>query len=209
MKRNQGGGPVSQKKVFLVGIAGPPGAGKTTIAKRLKKSGKKFEHIVLDDYFKSPEKFPRKSGFTNWEIPSNLDFGKLYNHLKRLKSGKGVTASYYFFWPTKRKEKIKLEPRRFVIAEGFLTFKDKRIRNILDLKIYLKTSFDIALERRREKFSKLGIETEEYNKKVVLPEYKKWGASQIKYADVVVSGDQPSLKAGKEIKKIISKKLKS
>lgn len=206
MKKNR---RTSVPGALLVGIAGPPGAGKTTIAQWLKKNSGSFEHVILDNYFKSPEKFPRKSGFKDWEIPSNLDFGKLYNHLRRLKSGKEVIASYSYFWPRRRKEKFKLEPKPVVIIEGFLVFKDRRIRRILNLKIYLKTSFNIALRRRRKKFLQLGIESEEYNQKVVLPEYKKWGISQIKYADSVIDGNQSPAKVKKEVKKIIIKKLKN
>lgn len=173
----------------IIGIAGPSGAGKTTACKILKKKSKNIEHVQLDDYFKSPKSFPKKSGFINWELPSNLKFDLLYNDIRLLKNGQVV-----------KHKTITLKPKGIIIVEGFLLFTDSRLRKLFDKKIYLDIPTSLILKRRSLKYGKY---VSEYDKKVTLPEFKRHGLIQKNFADYVISGNQIPSAIEKEIKRII------
>src|SRR3989344_734816 len=140
------------KKYFFVGLVGPSGAGKSTLCKILKKGSSKYEHIKLDNYFKSPKTFPKKFGFQNWELPSNLKFYKLLSDLKKLRAGKIVKTKTFPKRKGAKPKPLTLQPRKYILVEGFMLFKNKEIRNLLDTKIYLDLPTNIIIERRKIRF---------------------------------------------------------
>ncbi len=191
------------KNIYLIGIVGPSGSGKTTLSKRLKSFYKDCEYVRLDNYFKSPKTFPKKGKFPNWELPKNLKFNVLLRHLKTLKSGKEVhTKTFPKKAGTKRKPII-LKPKQIIIIEGFMLFKDKKIRDILDIKVYLNIPSKLMLKRRAIRFGEAHIS--EYDTKVAIPEFLKYGVIQKKYADYIIDATQPQSKVIKEVQKIINK----
>lgn len=188
-------------KTYLVGIVGPSGAGKTTLCKKLKLLSKDHEHVRLDNYFKDPATFPLKYGFRNWEKPSNLKFDVLLKHLKMLKNGKEVHTKTFPKRAGGKRKPIILKPRLVVLIEGFMLFKNKRIRNILDLKIYLDVHPELMLKRRAVRFGPSHIN--DYDTKVAIPEFLKHGVTQKKYADFVINASKPQVKVIKEVQKIV------
>lgn len=192
----------TKAKVYFVGIVGPSGSGKTTLCKKLKLISKEHEHIRLDNYFKDPKTFPIKHGFRNWEKPSNFKFDILLKHLKMLKNGKEVHTKSF---PTKaggKSKPIVLKPKKFIFIEGFMLFKDKKIRDFLDLKIYLDVHPKLMLKRRSIRFGPSHIN--DYDTKVAIPEFLKYGITQKKYADYIIDATKPQPKVIKEVQKIIS-----
>lgn len=178
----------------LIGIAGPSGAGKTTVCSILKSKYDFMEHIRLEDYFKSPETFPQKDGFVNWEVPKNLDFDLLRRHLRILKNGKSVLFKKIL------DGQINLEPKRFIIIEGFVLFRYKRIRDLFNIKIYLDIPPDLITVRRALKF---GTHLKDYDEKVTIPEFFRYGLTQKMYADYVIDGSRPLDEVEDEVAKIL------
>ena len=187
-------------KTTFVGIVGPSGSGKTTLCKKLKAS-KNYEHIRLDNYFKHPRTFPLKKGFRNWEKPSNLRFNVLLKHLKILQKGKEVNTKSFPKKAGAKPEPITLKPKPVILIEGFMLFKDKRVRDILDIKIYLEVHPELMLERRAIRFGAEHIN--DYDIKIAIPEFLKYGITQKKYADYVIDATRPQIKVIKEVEKII------
>lgn len=188
------------KHVF-VGIVGPSGSGKTTLCKELKSLNKDHEHIRLDNYFKSPKIFPKKGGFRNWELPSNLKFDVLLRHLKLLKNGQEVHAKTFPKKAGAKSEPLILKPKRVILVEGFMLFKDKKVRDMLDIKIYLDIHPELMLKRRAIRFGPAHLN--EYDTKVAIPEFLKYGITQKKYADYIIDATKPQFKVVKEVRKII------
>jgi uridine kinase len=189
---------------IFIGIVGPSGAGKSSLCKILNKKSKLYEHIKLDNYFKSPKTFPKKFGFPNWELPSNLKFDKLLSDLKKLKTGQVVKTKDF---PKRKGEKPKsiiLYPKKYILVEGFMLLKNKKIKNFLDIKIYLDLPNDIIIERRKLRFCQ--DHSNDYDIKVAIPEFLKYGIVQKKYADYVVNANKPQSEVIKEIQKIIKTK---
>jgi len=193
-------------KTTFIGIVGPSGSGKTTLCKKLRLSDKNYEHVRLDNYFKHPRTFPLKHGFRNWEKQSNLKFDVLLKHLKVLQNGKEVHTKSFPKKAGAKSEPITLKPKPIILIEGFMLFKDKKVRDMLDIKIYLEIHPELMLRRRAIRFGAVHIT--DYDTKVAIPEFLKHGVIQRRYADYVVDATRPQLQVIREVKKIINENAK-
>lgn len=192
-------------KTHLIGIVGPSGSGKTTLCKQLKASNKDYEHIRQDNYFKSPETFPKKGQFRNWEVPSNFKFDVLLKHLCALKNNQEVRTKTFPKKAGAKSKPITLKPKKVILIEGFMLFKDKRLRDMLDVKIYLDIHPELMLKRRAIRFGADHIN--DYDTRVAIPEFLKYGVTQKKYADYIVDATKKQTKVTKEVEKIIKAEI--
>ena len=192
------------KKRIFIGISGPSGSGKTTICENIKE---KFNSqiIYLDNYWKDPRNFPILQGRKNWELPGNLNFTQLYDHLMKLKNGQTVNLDKRVYGIHLNKTTVK--PSKVMIVEGFLLFYDKRIRDIIDYKIYIDVPDEEIIKRRMNRDRRSKIPDEFYYRKIVVKEYKKYGLPTKKYANLVIDGMKPInqiiIEIENEIKKFI------
>src|SRR3989344_4464660 len=193
-------------KYLFIGIVGPSGSGKTTLCKKLKLSNKNHEHIRLDNYFKHPRTFPLKHGFRNWEKPSNLKFNVLVSHLTALKNGKTIHTKSFPKRAGAKPKPIILKPKPIILVEGFMLFKDKKVRDMLDVKIYLEIHPELMLQRRAIRFGEAHIT--DYDTKVAIPEFLKHGTTQKKYADYVIDATKSQSKVIQEVQKILKKEVR-
>jgi len=137
----------------LIGISGGSGSGKTTIVRKLSEVAGDFLVIPQDNYYKSAT-FVNNKNITafNWDHPSAFDTDLLFEHLGALKRNETVPMpTYDFVGNCRRPETIELAPGRLVVLEGILILADKRIRDLLDLSIYVDTPDDIRFIRRLER----------------------------------------------------------
>jgi uridine kinase len=168
----------------------------------LKKAGKEYEHIKLDNYFKSPKTFPRKHGFPNWELPSNLKFNQLLSDLKKLKKGLIVKTKSFPKKHGAKAEPLTLRPKKYILVEGFMLYKNKDVRDFLDKKIYLDLSPKGMIERRKIRFRQ--NHSNEYDIKVAIPEFLKYGVMQKKYADYVVDASRSQAEVARAVKALLA-----
>lgn len=134
----------------LIGIAGGSGSGKTTIVRKISEVTQDFVFIPQDNYYKSAE-YISNSNITafNFDHPDAFDNDLLVEHLMALKNMREIEMPTYDFVHHRRaEESIKVTPRRLVIFEGIMIFTDKKIRDLLDLKVYVDTPDDIRFIRR-------------------------------------------------------------
>ena len=166
-----------KKRKFIIGIAGPSGSGKTLIGKKLAKK-LKAKLIHLDDYWKYkkvtriPPMKEWKKGI--WEKPFATNFNKILEDINRLKKN--------------------------IIVEGLHTFNNKKLREMLDFKIYVDIPDPLITKRRLKKFGKKDNQ-EWYSKNIVTKFYKKYGRPKKIYADLVLKGGQ---NINNNIKKILN-----
>lgn len=195
------------KEPYLVAIAGPSGTGKSEISKRLQNKLGETELIGLDDYFKDPTVLPRFEQWVNSDVPEALDFKSLYNDLKKLKEGTPVTISI-LSKPHKSWERSTrlVNATPIILIEGFLVLFDKKVRNLFNLKIFIDIPTEVQIQRRLQRDANHNIE---YIKKVVVPNFRKYGLPTKKCADYVIDGNKSLKEVTSKIKEIIEKGYKT
>ncbi len=137
-------------KVSLIGITGGSGSGKSTVVKKISEAHSDSVVISQDNYYKSAS-FINNDNITayNFDCPEALDLDLMYTHLVDLKAGRSVDIPLYDFVRHERcREREHIEPRSVIIVDGLMVLYDERIRNLLDLKLYVDTPADIRFARR-------------------------------------------------------------
>ena len=138
------------KDVKIVGIAGGSGSGKTTIVTRITEIVKDHALVAQDNYSRSAEYLTNRTITDfNFDHPDAFDTDLLFEQLQALKSGRPIRMPQYDFIHNRRREDtVLVEPRKLVIFEGIMIYFDKRIRDLIDLKLYVDTPDDIRFIRR-------------------------------------------------------------
>ena len=137
---------------LVVGIAGGTGSGKTTVAKTIAAAlpGPGVAMIEFDAYYRDrPDLSADDRAQVNYDHPEALEVELLVDHLDALRSGRAVDLPVYDFKKYRRHaESRRLEPAPVVVVEGILVFVDPRVRERLDMKIFVDTDADLRVFRR-------------------------------------------------------------
>ena len=174
---------------FLIGIAGGSGCGKSTLAYRLRdKYPNLIEVVHFDDYQKEEIEIPFFKGIRNWDHPDSIAFEQLYSDLIQLKNNKEVqvmTNSSIINPAYEEKGRIKhiLKPKKIIIVEGYMALYDKKIRDLLDFKIFLASPISESMKRRDKIIYDGDNEELEYNNKILIPMHTKYVEPTKKMAD--------------------------
>lgn len=136
---------------IMIGIAGGTGSGKSTFTNRLKdRFGDEITVLYHDNYYKRHDDLPfeeRKK--LNYDHPDALETDLLVEHLKKLRNGESIECPVYDYSRHNRSDQtIHVEPRRIIVIEGILLLADPRIRDLLDIKIYVEADADERILRR-------------------------------------------------------------
>ena len=136
---------------IIIGIAGGTGSGKSTFTNRLKEAFKDDVAVIYhDNYYKRQDDVPfedRKK--VNYDHPDSLETDLLIEHIKKLRNGEAVDCPVYDYTQHNRSDKtIRIEPRRVILIEGILLLADKRLRDLMDVKIYVEADADERILRR-------------------------------------------------------------
>lgn len=135
----------------IIGIAGGTGSGKSTFTNRLKEQFQDEVAVIYhDNYYKRQDNVPfeeRKK--VNYDHPDSLETDLLLEHLQMLKEGKAIDCPVYDYSLHNRSDQtIRIEPKRIILLEGILLLADKRLRDLLDIKIYVEADADERILRR-------------------------------------------------------------
>jgi uridine kinase len=137
---------------LVIGVAGGTGSGKSTVARHLAQNigGARVAYIQHDNYYKDQGHLaPEARAQVNYDHPDSLDNDLLYHHIQELVAGRPADVPIYDFKTHRRTtETLLVEPRPVVLVEGILIFQDERLRNMMDLKIFVDTDADLRLIRR-------------------------------------------------------------
>ncbi|MBL7716907.1 MAG: uridine kinase [Bdellovibrionales bacterium] len=188
--------------MFLVGIAGGSGSGKTTFAKKIvqRVQSPVVAHFSQDSYYlPSPPQKLQINGESNFDHPDAFDWPLLRSHLEKLKRGESVEMPIYDYKISRRSDKTqKVGPCKALLMEGIFTLWDEEIRNLFDIRVYLHVEADIRFIRRlhrdvRERGRSLdGIIRQYYD--TVRPMHHEFLEPTKQYADIVV-GEETDIAA--------------
>ena len=181
--------------VFLIGICGGSGSGKTTFAHKVLKHSVPDGIGVLhmDSYYlpELPRNMYTNTGKPNFDHPDAFDWILLREHIAALKNGQQIHAPVYDFASNSRtSDTVVVGPSKIVVLEGIFTLFDQQIRAMLDIKCFLHVDSDIRFTRRlhrdvKERGRSLESVIAQYYD-TVRPMYQKYLDPQRQYADFVV-----------------------
>ena len=185
---------------ILIGICGGSASGKTTAASYITNFVGEENCLLfsLDNYFFGPNDEERKHiEDYNFDRPEALDLDLAYQHLLELKEGKTIDMPVYSFNVSKRMDYTqKVSPKKVIIFEGIFSFCEKKIRDLMDIKLFFDLDSDIRLSRRiirdisdRSRVIKTVIER---YFRFVKPAFDIYILPTKKYADFVIQQDNLS-----------------
>ena len=180
--------------MFIIGIAGGTGSGKTTVVKKLIERLPKGEVVVIpqDSYYKDASDRPlEERQKINFDHPDAFEWSLLSKHIEQLKEGKAVEQPIYdYITCTRQPETIHVEPKEVVIVEGIMALRDKDLRQQMDLKIFVDADADDRLVRViKRDIVERGRTVEgviERYQRVLKPMHEQFIEPCKRYADVII-----------------------
>ena len=138
-------------KVMTIGIAGGTGSGKTTITRRLQQRFSDNVSVIYhDNYYKAHNDMTYdERAKLNYDCPDAFDTELMVRDLTELRNGHSVRCPVYDYTVHNRSDKtVLVNPSPVIIVEGILIFQDKRLCDLLDIKIFVDTDADVRILRR-------------------------------------------------------------
>lgn len=137
--------------MLIIGIAGGTGSGKTTVVKKILDTLPPDTVAVIpqDSYYNDQSHLPlevRKK--TNFDHPDAFEWPLLAHHIEKLRKGEAIEQpTYSYITCTRLCETVHVEPHEVIIIEGIMALYDKRLRDLMDLKIFVDAGADERLLR--------------------------------------------------------------
>ena len=179
---------------IIIGVTGGSGSGKTSVSRAIfdQLHGHSLMMLQEDSYYKSQDDIPfEERTKVNYDHPNAFDTDLLIEQLEDLLSWKTIEIPLYDYAAhTRSKEVLVQEPREVIIVEGILTLNDARLRDLMDIKIFVDTDDDIRIIRRiqrdiEERGRTLQSVIDQYLE-TVKPMYHQFIEPSKRYADIIV-----------------------
>ena len=174
---------------IFIGIAGGTGSGKTTLTEHLKQHfGDDISVVHHDSYYKYQDRPFEERCKQNYDHPDAFETDLM---VEQLKAGKAIRCPVYSYADHQRTSETELiRPSKVVIVEGILIFQDPRLREMLDIKIFVETDADVHILRRalrdvRDRGRTLESVITQYLT-TVKPMHEQFVEPSRKYADIIV-----------------------
>lgn len=137
--------------MLIIGIAGGTGSGKTTVVKRIIEQFPENEVAVLSHdsyYYDNSHLQLEERRRKNFDHPDSIEFGLMIRHVMELKQGKAIDEPLYsFITCTRQPETRRIEPRKVLLIEGILCLTNQKLRDLMDIKVFVDCDPDIRLSR--------------------------------------------------------------
>ena len=139
-------------KTYVIGVTGGSGSGKTSLIKSLRQNFSRKDICIVsqDDYYLTKE-FQKKdkNGIENFDRPGSIDKKAFIRDVNSLINGEKVTRPEYTFNNKNATPSLLIfEPAPILIVEGLFIFHYKKIRKLLDLKVFVQAKDNLKVIRR-------------------------------------------------------------
>ncbi|MCM3743427.1 uridine kinase [Sporosarcina luteola] len=185
---------MDKRKPLVIGIAGGSGSGKTSVTHRIYDVFKEHSVVVIeqDFYYKDQShlKFEDRL-LTNYDHPLAFDTDLLIDHIGKLLNRETIEKPVYdYALHTRSEQKIAIEPKDVIILEGILVLEDERLRDLMDIKLFVDTDADLRIIRRlmrdiNERGRTIESVIEQYLS-VVRPMHNQFIEPTKRYADIII-----------------------
>lgn len=182
------------KKPIIIGVTGGSGGGKTSVSRAILDSfpNARIAMIQHDSYYKDQSHMSFEERVkTNYDHPLAFDTDFMIQQLKELLAGRPVDIPIYDYKKHTRSDKtFRQDPQDVIIVEGILVLEDERLRELMDIKLFVDTDDDIRIIRRikrdmMERGRSLESIIDQYTS-VVKPMYHQFIEPSKRYADIVI-----------------------
>lgn len=180
--------------MLIIGIAGGTGSGKTTVVKKMVETLPVNTVAVIpqDSYYNAqwdvPEELRKK---TNFDHPDAFEWPLLAHQIEELRKGNAIEQpTYSYITCTRQQETVHVEPHDVIIVEGIMALYDKKLRELMDLKIFVDAEPDERLLRVierdiAERGHSLEMLIDKY-RNVLKPMHDEFIEPTKQYADIII-----------------------
>ena len=182
------------KKGILIGIAGASGSGKTLVAKNIFENLGSDKVVIMqeDSYYKDLSEIPfdERTG-KNFDHPDAFDHSLMVSHLLQLLEGKSISHPIYDYKTHSRLNETRtVGPHRVIVLEGILIMNEPKLRELMDIKVFIDTEPDICFIRRlkrdvHERARSVDSIINQYVE-TVRPMYFQFIEPSKRYADIII-----------------------
>ncbi|PKG24468.1 uridine kinase [Niallia nealsonii] len=183
-----------QRKPVVIGVAGGSGSGKTSVSKAVFESFNDHSILMIeqDFYYKDQTNLPFEERLkTNYDHPLAFDTELLIDHIEKLLRYETIEKPVYDYnIHTRSKETITVEPKDVIIIEGILILEDERLRDLMDIKLFVDTDADLRIIRRlkrdiQDRGRTMDSVIDQYVN-VVRPMHNQFIEPTKRYADIII-----------------------
>lgn len=189
--------------MYIIGIAGGTGSGKTTVVRKIMEAlpPREVALIPQDSYYNDTTHLTMEERRRiNFDHPDAFDWPLLIRQVEQLRQGIAIEQPTYSYLVSNRQaETIHVEPCQFIIIEGIMALWNKKLRDMMDLKIYVDASPDERLIRviqrdTMERGRTAQMVVDRYLK-VLKPMHDEFIEPTKQYADLIMPGGGNNIKA--------------
>ncbi len=179
---------------IVFGVAGGTASGKTTVARAILEAvgASQIAYMPHDAYYRDqPNLTPEERRQLNYDHPNSLETKLMVKHIKQLLKGKAIPLPVYDFTTDRRTdETVLVEPAPIILVDGILIFTKRRLRELMDIKVYVDTDADVRFIRRlkrdiEERGRSLQSVVTQYME-TVRPMHIKFVEPSKRFADVII-----------------------
>jgi uridine kinase len=146
---------MGERKPIVFGVGGGTASGKTTVARAILEAvgAAQVAYLPHDAYYRDASHLPfAERARLNYDHPNSLETKLLIGHIKQLLVGEPVRVPVYDFTTHRRTEEtVLVEPSPIILVDGILIFTKRKLRDLMDIKVYVDTDADVRFIRRLER----------------------------------------------------------
>lgn len=151
---------MTRKKSFLIAMSGGSGSGKSTLAEALLAHLGPGKAVMFGEdayyhpmrFYGAPQSEAEREALVagiNYDDPKSKEVDHLVSDLRALKAGEAVDQPIYDYERHDRSAQTRrIESAPVLILEGIHALSMPKIRNFIDLSVYVDTPDDLRLARR-------------------------------------------------------------
>jgi uridine kinase len=146
---------MANNRPIVFGVAGGTASGKTTVAQTILKAvgAEQVAYLPHDAYYKDRPDLPlAERALVNYDHPNSLETKLLIKHIRQLIARQPVRMPVYDFTHHRRTaQTVLVEPSPIILVDGILIFTRRKLRELMDIKIYVDTDADVRFVRRLQR----------------------------------------------------------